>query len=94
MNLVNYACELSLFNAHAMILIFHIFMNANKLFLKPSVHPGDTNLTVVHVRVYVCVATCWSVKQDLSHEACVQKKLFSHSSVYFQTGCVCQATPF
>ena len=34
-NLVNCACEPSLFNAHTMTLIGHIFMNVNKL-LKPN----------------------------------------------------------
>ena len=37
-SLVNYAGELSLFNhnVHAMILIFHIFMNVNKLCLNQT----------------------------------------------------------
>ena len=47
MNLVNYACErlllkLSLFNAHAMVLFFHIYTNVNNLCLSHTLEPIHT----------------------------------------------------
>ena len=67
MNLVNYArvplLRLSLFNTHAMILIFRIFMNENKLFPLVIILTGcgDSVAACVHF-VLRCFRVCWFVQ--------------------------------
>ena len=41
--LVSIYYKISLFNAHTMILIFHIFMNVNKLCLNQTLYISDEN---------------------------------------------------
>ena len=43
--LVRVCYKLSLFNAHATILIFHIFKNVNRLYLNQSERPLNTEKT-------------------------------------------------
>ena len=96
MNLVNYARELSLFDSHAIILIFHIFMNVNKL-LKPKVHCRDICEASLPLRNSVTRRNKNHGQQKLPNTAIVQNKalpinpqtiLFSFSLSFLFSVCI------
>ena len=75
MNLVNYACERSLFNAHTMILIVHIFMNVNKLCLNQACFVMTIMFVVTNI---CCDKKIVATKIFLSR----QKTCFVATSIY------------